>query len=218
VETAPCQQCHDPHASSRAGLFRETLHPPFEEGDCTTCHALPGSATPFRTKVPLDRLCGECHEDQVTESRQAAFPHVSAGGGNCAACHNPHTADGAGLLKASVESLCLECHDPAGSAAGDEGRFPSHGDGLECTTCHSPHGGEQPLLLAEDPVSLCSGCHSHQHSSAHPQGEGTRDPRSGQPMDCLSCHGIHDAPYPKYMHLSGDRDLCVSCHQAKAGR
>ena len=75
-----------------------------------------------------------------------------------------------------------------------------------------PHGCEHPLLLASDPVSLCSECHDYEHDASHPMGQGARDPRNGRLMDCLSCHGIHDAPYEKYMHLAGERELCLTCH------
>jgi predicted CXXCH cytochrome family protein len=215
VAQAECKQCHDPHASTGKGLLRAVQHAPFESGNCTICHASAGSDDPFRTKLPLDELCGECHAEQVDASRDAPFKHVSAGGGRCTDCHNPHTADDSRLLKAETNALCLSCHDPAGSSSGQPGRHESHGDGLDCTTCHGAHGAERPFLLADDANELCAACHSHQHSAAHPQGEGTVDPRNGQSLGCLSCHGIHDAPHPKYMHFDSGRDLCVSCHQGK---
>jgi len=213
VEKADCQQCHDPHAAARAGLFRENLHLPFAGGDCSDCHRAPGAEDPFRTTVTAGRLCGECHEEQVAAARDAPFPHVAAGGEGCMACHNPHTADGAGLLKRPLATLCLSCHDPGGSASGQEGRYASHGDGLDCTTCHDPHGGNRPLLLTSADLELCAECHEHQHTVSHPMGEATRDPRNGRPITCLTCHGMHDAPYPDYMHLAGERDLCVACHK-----
>jgi predicted CXXCH cytochrome family protein len=218
VERAECQQCHDPHASERRGLFRASMHEPFASGDCSTCHQAPGAADPFATVAPLDELCGMCHEAAVEANRDAPFPHVGAGGGGCVACHNPHSGAGAALLREEQETLCLSCHDPAGSSSGLEGRHPSHGEGaLECTTCHAPHGGERPVLMASDPIALCGECHSHQHQEAHPLGEEVRDPRNGAPMDCVSCHGIHDAPYEFYLHKSGERDLCLSCHKDIGG-
>ena len=57
-----------------------------------------GTDEALQITMPLDQLCGACHEEQVTGSREAPFPHVSAGGGQCVTCHNPHTADGTGLL------------------------------------------------------------------------------------------------------------------------
>lgn len=217
VEQARCGQCHDPHASAREGLFRASLHAPFEGGDCTTCHVASTSSDPFALLEKEDRLCGECHEDQVELSRTSPFPHVSAGGGRCTDCHNPHSGDGDNLLKAELTALCTACHDPGGSSSGQDGRYVTHA-GQDCTTCHAPHGGEQPLLLAEDSVELCGTCHTHEHGIRHPLGEETRDPRSGNPMTCLSCHGVHDAPYKMYLLGSEERDLCLGCHKEIGGR
>jgi len=217
VETASCQQCHDPHASKREGLFRTHLHAPFEEGDCTTCHAGAGSAAPFALVEAEAGLCAACHEDQVEQSRDAPFPHVSAGGGNCSDCHNPHSGDDSNLLKADLHSLCLDCHDPGGAKSGQAGRFASHAGELPCVSCHVPHGGDDPLMLVDGPVETCARCHTHEHGIRHPLGEDTRDPRSGNPMTCLSCHGMHDAPYEMYLHASDERELCLGCHKDIGG-
>jgi predicted CXXCH cytochrome family protein len=217
VETAPCQQCHDPHASKRAGLFRAHLHPPFEEGDCTTCHAEANAEKPFALVASQGELCGTCHEEQVEVSRSAPFPHVSAGGGRCTDCHNPHTGDQSNLLQTGMQRLCLGCHDPGGAKSGEAGRYVTHGGDLDCVACHAPHGGDDPLLLVEGPVETCGTCHEHEHGIRHPLGEGTRDPRNGSPMSCLSCHGLHDAPYEHYMHASDERDLCLGCHKDIGG-
>jgi predicted CXXCH cytochrome family protein len=37
-------------------------------------------------------------------------------------------------------------------------------------------------------------------------------------MDCLSCHGMHDAPHDDYLHRAGERDLCIACHKEIGGR
>jgi predicted CXXCH cytochrome family protein len=217
VERAACHQCHEPHASARRGLFRESVHAPFEAGDCTTCHPGPGASNPFATVEPIDQLCGDCHEETVELSREASFPHVSAGGGSCVSCHNPHTGDGSGLLEAEPQALCTGCHDPGGALSGREGRYVTH-SGFDCTTCHEPHGGERPLLFTDDPVELCGGCHSHEHGVRHPMGEQTRDPRTGDPMTCRSCHGIHKAAGEMYLFEEDQRMLCVGCHKEMRGR
>lgn len=216
VEQAACQQCHDPHASAERGLFRETSHPPFESGDCALCHGDPGDEDPFAVTMSQGELCGMCHGEAVEGAREASFAHVPAGGGDCVACHNPHTGAGEAMLKTEQKELCLSCHDPGGAKSGQEGRYLSHGD-LDCTSCHRGHGAERPVLLNDDPIELCGECHSHQHAATHPLGEDTRDPRTGNPMTCRSCHGIHDAPYDNYMHRSGDRELCLSCHKEIGG-
>lgn len=217
MEKANCIYCHNPHASERPGLFSGKLHPPFEDGDCGICHESATSDEPFALQEVETDLCGECHDEKVEAVREAPFPHLGLGEKGCTACHDPH----AGVdtqMRAPTMKVCLTCHDPGGSSSGEEGRFKTHAEDLDCQTCHNPHGGSQPRLLNEDPITLCGGCHEHQHAVTHPMGETTRDPRNGQPMSCLSCHGIHDAPYPKYLHLSGERDLCLSCHTELARR
>ncbi len=216
VEQTACGGCHDPHASSQAGFFRENLHFPFADGECSDCHLPPDAEEPFGLAARQDQLCGDCHDEQVEASREAAFPHVSAGGGACTACHNPHAGDGGGLLNEPLQELCLSCHDPGGAASGEAGRYTGHGD-LDCSACHASHGGDRPVLLVAEPLQLCGECHSHQHSVTHPMGEQARDPRNGQPMDCLSCHGVHDAPHPMYLHREGSRELCLACHTDLGG-
>ena len=216
VEKAACWQCHDPHASERRGLFRETIHPPFSAGECGTCHAGPKAAKPFALVEPVGQLCAECHDDVVTAAKNAAFPHVPAGGGDCIDCHNPHTGSGSAMLKEDTNALCLSCHDPGGAKSSEKGRYLSHGaagKGLACTTCHQPHGGDRPLLLAKESIDLCGSCHQHEHGASHPLGEGTRDPRNGNPMTCRSCHSLHDGAYKFYLIRSPDHELCVGCHK-----
>lgn len=216
VEKADCHQCHDPHASARPALFRESVHAPFASGDCGACHRGPGAALPFATVKPTGALCAECHADVVDQAREAPFPHVAAGGGRCLSCHNPHTGETA-LLKQPMAALCTRCHDPGGSKSGAKGRFTSHA-GFGCSTCHTAHGGGRPLLLADDPVPLCGSCHSHEHSVSHPVGEKTRDPRTGIPMTCRSCHGIHRAEGEMYLFEAEQRTLCLGCHKDLRGR
>ncbi len=216
VEKAECSTCHDPHASGRKGLLREKVHEPFAGGACSTCHVANSAAQPFALVKPQDELCGDCHSDQVDAARQARFPHVPAGGGNCTDCHNPHAGEGAAMLQRKGDATCLVCHDPGGARSGQPGHFANHASGVSCTTCHAPHGSEEPLLFVKDSVQVCGDCHSHQHGVSHPMGEGTLDPRSGMPMDCRSCHAVHDAPYPKYLTAGEVRDLCVTCHKQMA--
>lgn len=213
VEQADCTQCHDPHAAEKAGLFRESIHEPFASEDCSLCHRGAGTDEPFARVASESELCGTCHPDAVEESLGAPFPHVSAGGGRCTACHNPHTGSSEALLWKAENDLCLGCHDPGGAASGGAGRYETHGDGLSCSSCHRPHGGERPLLFAESSIEVCATCHTHEHGVVHPLGEQARDPRNGAAMTCLSCHGVHDAPYEHYLHQSGEGDICVACHK-----
>lgn len=219
VDRRECSSCHDPHAAADATLLRSQVHFPFAEGECSDCHAAADAKEPFELNASIDRLCGDCHDDVVEDSRAAAFPHVGGEvGDGCVSCHDPHASSYEAMLSDRTQKFCLDCHDPGGSSSFESGRYATHGDDLSCSTCHAPHGGDRPLLLVAEPAVLCSECHSHQHIAAHPMGKDAIDPRNRQPMDCLSCHGIHDAPYPKYMHRDGDRELCVACHTELSGR
>jgi len=217
VEQAACHQCHDPHASAQKGLFRESIHAPFAAGDCATCHPVADAPDPFATNKPIGPLCAECHADAVEASQHASFPHVSAGGGRCVECHNPHTGHGTALLRKAAPALCTDCHDPGGSSSGEDGRHLTH-SGFECTTCHASHGAEQPLLFVDDSVEVCGTCHTHEHGIRHPLGEDTKDPRTGNPMTCLSCHGIHRAEGEWYLFEADQRMLCIGCHKDLQGR
>ncbi len=163
----------------------------------------------------MNALCADCHGDVVEASRKTAFPHVAGGG--CAACHNPHTGDGRALLRKPPQALCTTCHDPGGSKSGEKGRHPTHG-GFECTKCHAGHGGERPLFLVSDSIELCGSCHKHEHGVSHPLGEKSRDPRTGDPMTCRSCHGIHRADGEMYLFEADQRTLCLGCHKDLRGR
>lgn len=218
VEKASCAACHDPHASDRPGLLRQKIHEPFGSGTCSTCHVASGAERPFELVKPEDELCGDCHSDQVEASKSARFGHVSAAGGRCTDCHNPHAGEGAAILQRKEEATCLACHDPGGASSRQPGRFAQHAGQVTCTVCHAPHGAEQPRLFVKDPVEICSDCHSHEHGVSHPVGEGKLDPRSGAQMDCGSCHAVHEAPYPKYLHAGEVTDLCVTCHKSLARR
>ena len=217
VESSACTICHDPHASARRGLFRETLHEPFASRQCTSCHQLAGSSDPFALVEPLNRLCAECHADQVMAAIEAPYPHVPAGGGACMECHNPHAGDSAAMLKGSTESVCLSCHDPGGAKSGLPLRFTGHGEDVGCSDCHTAHGGERPVLLRLDSIELCGSCHTHEHAIRHPVGEDAIDPRTGGAMTCLSCHSMHQPGYEMYLHASDERDLCIGCHKEIGG-
>ena len=109
-----CLDCHDPHASARPGLFRESVHAPFEAGDCTSCHAGEivyinddaGNIT-FSHDAHLDMFgCEECHPDLFKPERgtNLATMEEMENGQSCGACHDGSTAF-------SVAGDCEACHE-----------------------------------------------------------------------------------------------------------
>ncbi len=121
-----CFQCHKRRVKDHSGVMlpspkrtfdnkKLTLHPPFEEGFCTSCH-LPHAGTNHRLLVgaypkgiyadftDFKYVCFECHDEEVfTEARtldltgfrngnlNLHFRHVNKRKGrSCKACHHHH--------------------------------------------------------------------------------------------------------------------------------
>ncbi|HWR96802.1 MAG TPA: cytochrome c3 family protein, partial [Candidatus Methanoperedens sp.] len=61
LEGSRCTECHDPHGAEAAGLVLTRRHPPFEEGDCRSCHGEP--ARGWRIAGGGRDTCGQCHDE-----------------------------------------------------------------------------------------------------------------------------------------------------------
>ena len=107
------------------------------------------------------------------------------------------------------ETLGMELHKD------DRVKMPTKPEWGMGQVLRNPAAGKVCILFREAGEKILSLKHA---KLVGVEGEEARDPRSGVPMDCLSCHGVHDAPYEKYMHLAGDRELCLSCHTDLARR
>ena len=114
---------------------------------------------------------------------------------------------------ATQQTLCTSCHFKTGEFADKSRASILTHDGMECTNCHTPHGSENARYLKSTDVDLCTGCHERAHSSSHPIGPDVIDPRTGEPLTCLSCHKLHGADFEPYLPLSQEVDLCIQCHK-----
>lgn len=119
-------------------LPKGSIHPPYQEKDCASCHDQ-SSMGKFTEMQPM--LCYQCHEDFSTKYKAL---HGPVGGGQCTACHSPHLSENVSLLKRTNQSLCLYCHDQKQVLA-----FEPHQDigDTSCTECHNPHGGDDKYIL-----------------------------------------------------------------------
>lgn len=205
-----CSACHDPHASSSRTLLMANLHSPFADNSCNACH-VPGEGTGYPLKGNSFQVCGACHQQETAQVRQHAA-HGATEEQACGMCHNPHASHEKNLLAASQRRLCFRCHDPA---QGRQPLQPTIHAGLTCVSCHAVHGSERPHYLRDESIAMCGRCHSHQHHVAHPMGERATDPRTGGPVDCISCHRIHGSEYDMLMIADAERDLCIRCHTNK---
>lgn len=197
-----CLSCHNPHGGAGKGLMRAVLHAPFAEG-CTACHGRDAAAG-------MD-LCLACHAE-VGEQMRAPHSHMLAGEGACVACHTPHAADVDGLLKAPYEQLCRSCHEA--TIERNRRSLHPHPETEKCTDCHEPHGSPRLVMLNADGNGVCSRCHETQGKFSHPVGSEVIDHRTGQAMDCLTCHDPMGTEYRYHLKLSGKKALCVQCHRS----
>jgi predicted CXXCH cytochrome family protein len=203
-----CTTCHDPHSTPKAGtaLIYANRHSPYEDGDCAACHADDGSVGGGV------EVCLDCHDPED-------FPAVHAAGRTgadmnrvevCLDCHSPHAGHDNMFRRKSDLETCVQCHDRKEfartnvHAAIDEG----------CATCHDLHKNNFSELSLTPVNDLCIGCHEEAMSHAHPIGSEHKDPRTGAPMTCVSCHEAHSSDFDYMLSFDHQRDLCIQCHAA----
>ncbi|HET9553534.1 MAG TPA: cytochrome c3 family protein, partial [Anaeromyxobacteraceae bacterium] len=203
-----CTSCHDPHGSSEPGLVRAAPHKVFRA--CDKCHRAGGAGAGALTQ-PTPQLCFRCHsEKRVALGKPGA--HAGARG-DCLACHTPHAANERGLVRADERAVCLGCHEPVRRAL-DASRsiHPLRAEKGRCSACHEPHQTANRKLLARPEQELCRRCHGSHAQFGHPIGSNVLDPRSGQPLSCLSCHGPHGTQWTSVLLDNPSQALCVRCH------
>jgi predicted CXXCH cytochrome family protein len=179
---------------------------PFARGQCQSCHLSRGGAS-LAVKGPA--LCLKCHETfkPVLDRKLVHAPIQGERG--CVACHNPHAGQEAELLPTQQDELCWRCHDRSLA----KGKVAHAALEQGCNSCHDPHAADHKKLLSEDVDGLCRNCHADLSKHFHPTGNGkAADPRTGQALDCVSCHRPHGSELEALLTHDPKRDLCVQCH------
>ncbi len=213
--TTRCTDCHDDLWPAGA-----TLHAPFSEGNCKSCHR-PPFAGRIRLRSRGEKLCVSCHGDLAFDRGDAGSKMVHAamrgerGQAGCLSCHDPHMSRHRKLLVEAGNELCNLCHRPVVSAAtADTG----HAAAAEnCLGCHRPHvAAERPLL--NGPVrGLCVRCHDTADQEVANRHLGA----DLVALACVSCHDPHGSRHDKLLarHLHGALEAgCGSCHDGAADR
>jgi len=215
VAGADCTRCHDPHSFDKDHSYlRKVAHPPFGQRNCTICHVdKPSTAL----RKPIPDTCFACHpKSSVLPEKDAdgkeMHPHPPVAGGLCTNCHEPHAANTAQGLRDDPIYVCTSCHRKVGTEArGSTHQHPPVAKG-ECLTCHKGHSSAEKHLLTKDQTVLCQSCHQAQAKHAHPIGPEVKDPNTGEPVACVSCHAIHGSEHP-YILPQEETAMCRSCHR-----
>jgi predicted CXXCH cytochrome family protein len=204
-QTMDCLTCHNPHGGEQRALLRKVQHEPFANGDCRVCHS--GNQTGIE-------VCTQCHDDVLTSFNHTSNHFLGAGQENlCTRCHTPHASNGPGLLPGSAGSVCRNCH--ADTFERRQTMLHRHQNWDECSDCHALHGSDYPAMLKAEPDKVCSGCHENHTTFTHPLGEQAIDPRNMRPMNCVTCHDPNvGTMFQYFLRGSGERGLCVECHQS----
>ncbi|MDH3568520.1 MAG: hypothetical protein OEM61_14360, partial [Desulfobacteraceae bacterium] len=187
-----------------------TVHMPYEDGDCLTCHNPHASDNPGVTTEAQKQLCMSCHSDFEAQMQGMASQHLPVAAGQCSGCHNPHQSKLSSLLLAESPDLCLVCHEELKTRM-DEGNSHSPAE-RDCQRCHLPHAASIDNLLTLPLQALCGECHEADDESfqkAHLS-------IAAEVMNCINCHDPHASKDPKYfkptMHAPFAARSCDACH------
>lgn len=196
--------CWTCHGSVGALLGDAYQHPPFEQGQCGTCHNPHASDYQGLLTQAPDTLCFTCHPMGAQLNRMQAHPPAKEGW--CTDCHSPHASNNKGILVAAQRELCFRCH-PSVAALAD---MPvQHQPFLNdnCTGCHEPHGSDYTPLLVQAQPELCYQCHpAIQNQFAKPSHHPV-----GVDLTCGSCHNPHAAQYQGLINAQNN-EFCYECH------
>jgi predicted CXXCH cytochrome family protein len=91
-EIEQCSNCHDSHGSNSERLIYSNLHPPYEDGDCESCH----EEAMNRNDLHDNEICLNCHDEP--EPLGAHKPN-KMNEKHCVSCHSPHASNRDFLLK-----------------------------------------------------------------------------------------------------------------------
>jgi len=203
-----CITCHDPHGSPEQGLIRAAPHKVFRA--CDKCHTSGGpKAGALLQATPA--LCFRCHsEKRVALGKPGAHEGAK---GDCLVCHAAHAASQKGLPGGDERATCLGCHDEVQRTLGAARSIhPLKAERGRCSACHEPHQTANRKLLRRPEQDLCRTCHTGHAQFGHPIGSNVLDPRTGQPLSCLSCHGPHGTQWGSILLDNPSQALCVRCH------
>ncbi len=207
-----CLVCHE----ELLDQFRmSTVHDPFADELCTSCH------TPHGERVRERSVGGDFSAWEWLHRRLDRFyldilwrvfttewvvPDAPPGGAGV----SDRTVKGPdSQLVAPKTELCWTCHAglaPERAMAYQHEPFRKN----QCVSCHHPHASPVKTLLHEEERELCPSCHRIQPELADPQ---VHPPFAR--IQCTSCHKPHASDWRGVL-VAQERELCFSCHPSVA--
>lgn len=207
--SAVCATCH---SEQKEAIEKAKVSHPGAAGECTTCHNPHGGMYPRFIKPDPVSVCESCHSEQAEQHKTKKILHGPVFNGSCSICHAPHGGDRPKLLRADTNQLCLTCHNAA-----------TQPEKIEGTDDLTMFGGKvrvnAKVLNGAARLRLVAG---RGHPAAgHPVGgPNSLDPKSTEPISCLTCHTAH-AGDAKNMLVTGTTHgvkLCNQCHVSDPNR
>lgn len=210
-----CTGCHTGHSAREKGLLGPSGHPPFLEKNCYLCHKTYKEGKAFETITKDKELCFNCHSRDIVSIDDIHNSDENS----CLNCHNVHASQRKKLIKPE-DSTCLKCHEDIDKKIN---RMTKRLKTIRCVPvkdrrcadCHAPGHAKKPLYfkVESDIIKTCAECHKAQHERTHPIGEKAKDPRTGDPITCKTCHSFHNARAEFMLRFDRNRELCIQCHK-----
>jgi predicted CXXCH cytochrome family protein len=211
-----CTLCHASHSSNYKGLLGPYGHSDFLNKKCDSCHGPISQVDSFKAEIKTEK-CLKCHSNTTINKNDT---HYGLSENACSLCHYSHGSNNKQLVKKD-STQCLSCHKETVRKIKImekklKGLKKSVLRNSECLECHTPvHSSGKYLLRGNDELGIktCARCHPREHENTHPIGKNLKDPRTGGPLTCSSCHSMHEARYKYLLYYHPDRELCIQCHK-----
>ena len=216
IEKLKCDECHSGHSSNTSGHLGPYGHTAFLDKKCEQCHNPIVADKKITTKMSGKDLCLSCHKKDPAKLRENDV-HIKDEKGGCSLCHSYHASKRKNLTMKESQ-LCYTCHkDTEKRTIFMEKALKSIKcvpvKDRRCFECHIPPHSMNKLYFRADNIQTCSRCHTQQHKVTHPLGQDVKDPRNGQPITCITCHGMHSSKAEFMLYFDRKRQLCIQCHK-----
>jgi predicted CXXCH cytochrome family protein len=96
--------CFSCHAPIKALLQAKSVHSPFAEGKCASCHAPHASGFAAQLVADPKVLCLKCHDAKAPKFVQM-HRRLPVANIECGSCHNPHGSDQPSLIRSKPHAV-----------------------------------------------------------------------------------------------------------------